>query len=101
MPPQTTFKRLTASEMATRRGKGLCYNCDDRYGPNHKFRAKFFLLVAPDKPFPDEPIPPNPTIPVLSELQSEDPSALHSAQLSLHVMAGHSVSSILRVIGSV
>ena len=39
--------------------------------------------------------------PVLSELQSEDPSALHSAQLSLHAMAGHSVSSILRVTVSV
>ena len=88
--------------MATRREKGLCYNYDERCGPNHWCRDKFFLLVAPpDEPLPDEPIPPDPVIPMLLELPSKDPSASHSTKLSLHAMARHSVSSTLRVTSSV
>lgn len=56
--PKTTYKRLTQAEMASRSGRYLFYNCDERYGPNHHFRAKFFLLVASeddDKPLFDPP----------------------------------------------
>lgn len=48
-PSKTTYKRLTQAEMVSRCERGLCYNCDERYGPNHHCRAKFFLLVSSEE----------------------------------------------------
>ena len=31
----STFKKLSWAEMQVRREKGLCYNCDERFGPGH------------------------------------------------------------------
>nr|GEX58012.1 hypothetical protein [Tanacetum cinerariifolium] len=30
------FKRMTEAEMADKRAKGLCYRCDEKYGPGHR-----------------------------------------------------------------
>ncbi|KAL5162221.1 hypothetical protein HKD37_07G019369 [Glycine soja] len=67
-PPQkTTFKKLTPAEMASHREKGLCYNCDECYGPNHHCHAKFFLLIASKEDYPIDPTPttdPEPSSPI-------------------------------------
>ena len=39
------IKRLTPAQMDERRKRGLCYNCDDKWGVGHKCKnAKLFLL---------------------------------------------------------
>ncbi|CAA0825197.1 Unknown protein, partial [Striga hermonthica] len=43
--PQTTFpktntKLLTSSEMAARRERGLCYNCDEKFVPGHRCKHR-------------------------------------------------------------
>ena len=45
-----SFKRLTPTEMEERRGKGLCYNCDEKFVPGHqRFCQRIFMLqVEPD-----------------------------------------------------
>ena len=37
--PSTTFKKLSWSEMQGRREKGLCYNCDEKFGPGHRCKT--------------------------------------------------------------
>ncbi|XP_028198078.1 uncharacterized protein LOC114382700 [Glycine soja] len=98
-PPKPTYKRLTQAEMASHRERGLCYHYDERYGPNHRCRAKFFLLIAPeddDEPLPPESpdiLEPNPTPP-----PPPDPD---SAQFTLYALSGHPTSATLRVIGTI
>lgn len=41
-----SFKRLSPKELAMRRKKGLCFNCDEKYHRGHKCAFKFFLLIA-------------------------------------------------------
>ena len=53
-PPKTTFleskarlpiKRISPAQMEERKKKGLCYNCDEKWGPGHKCKnAMLFLL---------------------------------------------------------
>ena len=43
--PSIPIKRITLTQMDERRKKGLCYNCDEKWGLGHKCRnAKLFLL---------------------------------------------------------
>jgi len=42
------FKRLTAAERQIRREKGLCYNCKEKFGFNHRCKSRFLLLLAED-----------------------------------------------------
>ncbi|CAM8999668.1 unnamed protein product [Rhodiola kirilowii] len=39
------IKRLTSTEMAARREKGLCFNCDDKFLPGHRCRPRFQCLL--------------------------------------------------------
>ena len=39
------IKRLTPAQTDERRKRGLCYNCDEKWGVGHKCKnAKLFLL---------------------------------------------------------
>ena len=55
VPPKTTslleskarlpIKRISPTQMEERKKKGLCYNCDDKWGVGHKCKnAMLFLL---------------------------------------------------------
>ncbi|KAL0419018.1 UNVERIFIED_CONTAM: Retrovirus-related Pol polyprotein from transposon [Sesamum radiatum] len=48
-PPKPPFpaRRLTPAEMQAHRAQGLCFNCDDKFSPGHKCKAKQFLLLLP------------------------------------------------------
>nr|GEY20226.1 hypothetical protein [Tanacetum cinerariifolium] len=50
------FKRMTEAEMADKRAKGLCYQCDEKYGPGHRCleRALQVLWVGEDEDEEDE-----------------------------------------------
>ncbi|KAL0385790.1 UNVERIFIED_CONTAM: Retrovirus-related Pol polyprotein from transposon.6 [Sesamum radiatum] len=46
--------------MQQRRAQGLCFNCDERFGPGHRCKARQFLLISEeDGEFPD-PSDPSP-----------------------------------------
>ncbi|KAG6523686.1 hypothetical protein ZIOFF_013562 [Zingiber officinale] len=47
-PPASFFKRLTRAEMAERRTKGLCFNCDEFYSTGHKYKWLFWIEVSDD-----------------------------------------------------
>ena len=84
--------------MASHRECGLCYNCDERYDPNHRCLAKFFLLIASED---DDNPPDSPTSPSPLPSPTDQPSTPHSAQLSLHTLSGQPASATLRIVGSI
>lgn len=43
--PKGQIKRLTLAEMSARRGKGLCFNCDERFSPGHKCKHKISFMI--------------------------------------------------------
>nr|KAJ0228280.1 hypothetical protein LSAT_V11C100022670 [Lactuca sativa] len=42
--PNPAWKKLTSAEMAERRAKGLCFNCDEIFSIGHKC-AKLFCIM--------------------------------------------------------
>lgn len=42
------FKRLTPEELAIRREKGLCFQCDKKYSRGHKCSSSLFLFIMED-----------------------------------------------------
>ncbi|KAG5224656.1 Transposon Tf2-8 polyprotein [Salix suchowensis] len=39
------IQKLSPGQMRERQEKGLCYNCDDKWGPGHKFKsARLFIM---------------------------------------------------------
>ncbi|CAM8934378.1 unnamed protein product [Rhodiola kirilowii] len=95
-------KKLTPLEMAARREKGLCYNCDDRFTSGQKCRPRFQsmivedddLTVTPDliSPPHDEPFATDqtPAQPLLDEL---------TPCITFHAMQGKPTPSTIRFHG--
>jgi hypothetical protein len=93
------FRKLSTEEMASRREKGLCYNCDETFSPQHKCKGRFFLLVTNDPP--DNP----PDLIDFFEPETPDPTTLSDdaidAQISLHALSGCTVASTIRLMGRI
>nr|KYP61806.1 hypothetical protein KK1_016317 [Cajanus cajan] len=87
--PKTRFRQLTEAEMADRREKGLCFNCDQKYSRSHRCPARFFLLISEDDDTPtgttSDPLLPDPD-PGLDTPIEELLGSL--AQISLHALSG-------------
>lgn len=47
--PWPHYRHLSPENIADCREKGLCYNCDEKFGPNHRWKACFFLLIIEDE----------------------------------------------------
>ena len=82
-PPPPTMKRLTLDKIASRRERGLCFICDEKYHRGHRCASRVFLFVA------EEEDPP-PTIiadvdPLPYPLDAPDPNP---AQISLNSLSG-------------
>jgi len=44
--PKSPFVQRTPAEMAFRREKGLCYNCDEKWNAGHRCKGKVILFIA-------------------------------------------------------
>ena len=89
------FKRLSPTELAMRREKGLCFNCDEKYTRGHKCTSSLFLFVTEDdEHLQDAESPPG--LPPLSLPVSQEVSP---AQISLHALSGQGAPETLRVTG--
>lgn len=81
--------------MAREHEHGLCYNCDEKWAPTHKCKARFFLLIVDeDDPDPDTTSPP-PT-PIISQPTPPDPTL---AQISFNALLGTSTPDALCLFG--
>jgi hypothetical protein len=50
-----SLRRLTAAEMAERREKGLCFNCDEIFSRGHRCQRLFYMEVIDDAEEKDPP----------------------------------------------
>ena len=56
------FKRLTRAEIAERRAKGLCFNCDDPYTTGHRCKRLFWIEVPDEESNFEDEVEENPEI---------------------------------------
>ena len=98
-PPPLPFRRLTPAELASRRERGLCFHCDEKFTRGHRCASRFFLLVADedDPNAPAEPLidNPNPNPDEQDPPQPDQPKA----QISFYALSGHSAPKTLRLLG--
>ncbi|MCI10416.1 hypothetical protein A2U01_0031509 [Trifolium medium] len=86
-PSSLPVRHLPPAEIRDRRAKGLCFKCDEKWGPTHRCRSKVLLLVGAD----DDDIPPE-----SEDLNSDDISGDIS---SLHALSSQFCGRSLRVSG--
>ena len=93
-PNPIPLRRLFPTKLASRRDKGLCFTCNEKYHRGHKCLSREFLLIGDedDTPYednvtqdqpPDPPDDPNPT----------------PAQINIHFLSGHPAPKTLRLLG--
>jgi len=113
-PPPLPVRRLIVEELANRRERGLCFNCDEKFTRGHHCAPQFFLLAAdedhtsedtnPNISSQHNPILNDPTLltrtdsqhnPTLTQPQTEP----LLAQISLHALSGQTAPETLRLVG--
>lgn len=80
-------RHLPPAELRDRRAKGLCFRCDDKWGPSHRCKSKVLLLLGVDEDAPEIDT---------DDSQSEDVSDDIS---SLHALSSQLLGRSLRVSG--
>ena len=90
--PRLPIKRLTPTKMSARREKGLCFNYDDRFVPDHHCKPPQFLcLLVDDLDQPSDNITysilDDPPIPVIS-LDQPPLAPDDTSSISLHALDG-------------
>ena len=101
--PKSAFVQRTPTEMAFRREKGLCYNCDEKWHSGHRCKGKVMLFIAEEQaPSPDsvdhEIEDDLGTTTLGIHEQSDNSDCSH---ISLHVLAGLPSSETFRIYGSI
>jgi hypothetical protein len=101
--PQNNYpiQNISPSQMRERREKGLCYYCDDKWNPRHKYKSpKIYLLIGMD--FLDEDLgdenffdstDDNPTLVKNVVLEGIE------LAISLHAIAGSVSPNTMRLVG--
>lgn len=98
--PKLPFKHLSAAETQARRDKGLCFNCDEKWGPNHRCKARFLFLLGDDIDGEQTDMVPGAT--VEAEFAAHIGETEEAAsQLSLNAFVGHYNPKTFRVTAQV
>ncbi|XP_026451326.1 uncharacterized protein LOC113351588 [Papaver somniferum] len=95
--PLPPIKKLTPTQMQARRDKGLCYNYDVFYKPDHRCKSQqLFMLVASDE---------DPTSPPIEDFEEETASPSTSGdttmEISLHALTGLVTQHTIRMLVTV
>ena len=98
--PKVPFRKLTQEEMASRRERNLCYNCDDTFTPQHRCKGRFFMLIS-EEDIEDLQSEDLSTPPIIVAEETPTPSIPSDAQLSLHAMSGSCPQSTFRICGTI
>ncbi|CAA0822266.1 Unknown protein, partial [Striga hermonthica] len=98
--PQTpfqkaNFKLLTSSEMAARREKGLCYNCDEKFVPGHRCKHRINYMIMTE----DEELSYFQYENVSNLENTENNEAIEEVHISLNTMVGEGGLTTLRFYG--
>jgi hypothetical protein len=100
-PPTTPLKiqKLTKAKMVECQLKGLCYNCDEKYFPGHKYKEQnIFMAMSEDVSEEEAIVSPVDEIPPPSNLTpSFDPPEVEP-MISLNSLTGFSTPQTLKLI---
>ncbi|XP_077242128.1 uncharacterized protein LOC143882535 [Tasmannia lanceolata] len=88
------IKKLSYAEMQSRREKGLCCNCDERFHSGHKCKNQMSLLLLESENGEDHLFNS-----VESELQPEFVNGSSELTITFHALMGLNVSKTLRLEG--
>lgn len=89
------FKKLTWAEMQAHREKGLCYNCDKKFGPGHKCKTQQIFLLEADAEI-DEIIDER-----TRENQVDEEDKDETPAVSIHALSGYASPQTMRVSGRI
>ncbi|KAK6136072.1 hypothetical protein DH2020_030177 [Rehmannia glutinosa] len=94
-PPKPPVKLLTAAEMAARREKGLCYNCDEPFTYGHRCKNRITYMIMTEEEelsfLQDESVLEDPP-----DLQS---TPMEEVQMTLNAIAGEDGVTTMRLFG--
>ncbi|MCI02609.1 hypothetical protein A2U01_0023642, partial [Trifolium medium] len=97
--PKVQFRKLSQEEMASRRERNLCYNCDETFTPQHRCKGKFFMLIS-DEDLESPPI--SEDLDLSDTIVDDAPTLVATdAQLSLHAMSGSPTANTFRILGTI
>ena len=89
-PINTNSRRLNPTKIRERREKGLCFNCDEKFGPGHRCKKLFFIEACLDEEQMD-----------IGEEDETDEIQLEemdeNLSISLHAIAGTPTPQTMRV----
>ena len=88
--PGPNLKRLTWGEMQSRREKGLCYNCDEKFAPGHRCKTQQLYMLETITELETE----------FSNDTEETTEEISPPEISLHALTGISTPNTMRVCGT-
>jgi hypothetical protein len=93
------IQKLTRDEMDEHQLKGLCYNCDDKYFPGHKFKEQnIFMAISEDISEEDVETPLVSESPEITDITPpSDPTEVELI-ISLNALIGFSAPQTLKLI---
>lgn len=103
-PPAIPIKKLTPAEMAARRERGLCFNCDSPFTRGYRCKPPQFLclLAEDDVEFQGEDSDPDPIpLEVPPDSPPAEPPAGEQPSISFHALTGALVPSTLKIDGTI
>lgn len=96
--PTTPFKLLTKAEMAVRKEKGLCYNCDEPFAPGHRCKQRVIYMLMTEE---EEATLFNATVEKEEEENNYDTTKdLEEVQLAFSALSGEGSPTTMRLIGT-
>ncbi|GJZ63642.1 transposon ty3-G gag-pol polyprotein [Tanacetum coccineum] len=93
LPSPSTTRRISNTEARTRREKGLCYYCDDKYSPGHRCTKPQFFMIQ-DLETEEEP-PPFTDSAAAADYPEPQP------EVSFHAITGTNHPQTLRLAGRI
>jgi hypothetical protein len=98
-PSRPKFRHLSDPEMAERREKGLCFNCDQKWSRQHRCGGRAFLMIADEGG--DEVDQSQLESAVDIGTHQDEGGDSQQAQLSLHALAGSQATDTFCVMGQI
>nr|GMD89757.1 Transposon Ty3-G Gag-Pol polyprotein [Ipomoea batatas] len=93
--PALPIRKYTAAEIREKRDKGLCFRCDQKYFPGHRYKWRFLLLIGDED---DETVEGDP---VVVEDYHTDEEVISGDVSVLNTMTGPGSPRSLRLTGNI
>ncbi|KAK6153045.1 hypothetical protein DH2020_012684 [Rehmannia glutinosa] len=89
LPVKPPIKLLTASEMAARREKGLCYNCDEPFSFRHRCKQRITYMIMTEEE----------ELSYIQEALNPPLNQMDEIQMSLNAISGEDGLTTMRLYG--